>query len=117
MRSQYLFDRVRELRDAALLDHPRSALERVRLPQQLADHLALAAPLLELEHARAHVLEQLVRLDAKVLMEILSHPSCVRSRLDEPDELARQARELGGGLQGLTRAGLGFTGRLRDRSN
>ena len=73
MARQNAFDRVRQLGDAGLLDHASCTLERVRQAQQASDDVGRGSALLVLQDSLHQSVEELARLDAKVLVGVFRH--------------------------------------------
>ncbi len=70
---EQVLDRVGQVGDRRLSDHPRGALERMRKPEHAGDVLGPSDSLLELERRPAKPFEELASLDAKVLVRVLGH--------------------------------------------
>jgi CheY-like chemotaxis protein len=100
--------------DLALPHDPRGAFERVRQPQQPSHQPRLASAFLEVQHALDKVVLELARFGAKIEIRIARHASGGRLRLDEAQQIARQASELRHRIERLTRADFCLTRGLGD---
>ena len=79
VRHQHLLERVRRVGDLGLPHHPGRALERVREPQQ-PGHQIGPGLLVQLQHARRELVDQLARLDPEVPQRVAGHQRAARCR-------------------------------------
>ena len=103
--------------DSRLFYDARGALERMHEAQNAPDQILPSAASLEFEHILAKPLQEIAGFDSEILVLILRHSLCTRSRLDEPGQFARQPAQLHRGLKRLVRACLCFLGGLGNVRN
>src|SRR5260370_37868567 len=90
-----VFDGMGALGDSRLFHHARGTLQCVRQAQKTSKNLLLIPASLQFEHGPVETLQELSCFDAEVLVLIFRHSSGTRRCLNEPDQIARQSRELG----------------------
>lgn len=78
---------MRSVGDLRLLDHPGSALERVRQPQQPRDHRIASPALFELEDALRELVQKIARLEPKIFIGISRHALCRQMRPNDPQKI------------------------------
>src|ERR1035438_5921786 len=69
------FEIVRKGRDVVEAEHGTRSLNRVQSPESPPDHLAVVAPLIQLQQRRFQFREQLARFFLKRLLILVDHPS------------------------------------------
>ena len=111
-RRECVFDGVGKFGDSRLLDHAGGAFQRMRKAQDTPNKILVAAAPLEFKHTLVKPLQELASLDTKILVLVLRHLLCSRSRLNESGQFARQPAELRRGLERLVRAHLRLLARL-----